>query len=157
MLTSNDEATGKFVWESIFNDDADRQNAAFVEFYHTDATFTDPLVSVTSRNNIKAQFNALTLVTVKSAQTNVFTSDSHVMVDGIVNFAVLRGKLSIDLRVLTKFHFKGGRIIHQEDIWSLRDLLVSIPILGSFYGVCTRYFGSLSSSLITASMRKEVE
>ncbi len=72
------------------------------------------------------------------------TSKDQVSIDALCTFYFLW--LPFPIRILSRFEFgQDARIIKHEDIWSMRDLIASIWILGWFYELFRNSLGGLSS------------
>ncbi|KAJ3000644.1 hypothetical protein HDV02_004329 [Globomyces sp. JEL0801] len=67
------------------------------------------------------------------------------MVD--VTFAI--AFIPIKIRSLTKFTFNShGKVIAHEDVWSIRDIIQSIPLMGYLYQFGVGMNGTVSSHVI---------
>ena len=70
-----------------------------------------------------------------------------VIIDSTLTIGLLLGSLKI--RSITRFEFDtDGKIMHHEDIWSLRHFGLYLPLLGTIYEYTRAILGSLSSRLL---------
>ena len=130
------------------------QRNAIRTHYSTKAVFDDPLVTAKGWRAIEAQFKFLTFCTcIQVSQMKLLecttTTQDTLQMDAIVTFTFFFGWLSLPLRIISNFQFgQDGRIVHHEDVWSIRDLLASIWIVGWIYQGFRGVLGWLATLMI---------
>lgn len=123
------------------------------KYYHHDAVFTDPMLTVTGMENIQAQFRALpkfiksskaTLVRGSMAGSAVLTIDSSVT----YRLKPIPRFMKVTMRQFTVIELKNGKVASHTDHWDFYSVLSNIPFVAFFYAKFRPMFGAASSSVI---------
>lgn len=145
----------EMVYSSLLSKDQQAQQVAISEFFHADCTFNDPLVGTKSSQALLSQYKLLGLLftTVKADPVCVLLSSENgkdvVVVDGLLVLGLpLLGNV-IKMRVISKVEFVDEKIAKWEDVWSVLDLVSSVPLLGSLYGTIRTFNGWLAHTFVS--------
>ena len=80
------------------------------------------------------------------ASNNLAETRDLVVIDSILVFGLV--VVDVPIRCITRLEFNiEGLIVVHEDIWSVSDIIASMPILGSIYGLSRRFTGYFVSGL----------
>ncbi|CAG8776086.1 18709_t:CDS:1, partial [Racocetra persica] len=123
--------------------------------------FEDPLVSVQGHDNIIRQFLLLATMflnitpEIHTITDTVVAGNHHIVcIDAFIKYRLplklLLIRHEIELRTITRFEFnEQQKIVKHEDIWSLKDLLENLPIIGCIYsGIWRRCTGLVTNQLV---------
>ncbi|KNC77130.1 hypothetical protein SARC_10403 [Sphaeroforma arctica JP610] len=143
--------------------------AVFQNFYHEDASFNDPIVSVKGVANVRTQFYSLRQlftsheITSKPVVTAGAMDKNTLSIEMTAQFTVL-GLLPIRLKQITRINLcpNTARIIAHRDMWCLPDSLLEYPIIGTAYQLAKLGFGAYTTALCrliqpTMPARKKLE
>ncbi|KDO22935.1 hypothetical protein SPRG_11779 [Saprolegnia parasitica CBS 223.65] len=128
-------------------------DAIIQELYHPEATFSDPLVEVSGRDKVAAQFRVLpsfvaqshaTLIRGSMAGVSILTIDSTVTYK-LKPFPEYMGGA---LRMFTVIELEDQKVISHTDHWDIRSVLENVPMLSFFYRHLRTSVGSASSHVI---------
>ena len=139
---------------TLLSKDKKAQSQVIEEFYAPNCVFEDPLVSVNSSKSLLAQFSILSsLFKGIKAQPQCVLLSTEGTRDVVVMDSLLTFELyflgCIQMRVITKFEFLNDKIIKQEDVWSVLDLLSRVPLAGFLYGWVRRLNGAITALAMT--------
>jgi hypothetical protein len=146
------------VHASLFSTNLELQTQAITLHYAENATFDDPIVSVSGLEDIQAQFRFLTYFSQISTEiSSVLLSTTTsagltemrdlVIIDALVTFRFLL--FSLPLRQITRFEFNDqSLIVKHEDIWSLKHTISNVPVLGWIYEKSRLATGLITSKII---------
>ncbi|KAI9331826.1 hypothetical protein DFJ73DRAFT_799736 [Zopfochytrium polystomum] len=169
-------AKAKSIHASIFSTNRAHKLAILDALYSPSASFDDPLVAARGVREVEAQYLFLTLfpdIAVRSLVVAAgsgggggggFQSDAAaaliksaaaatdvVVIDAVVAFTVVPPRLwAVELRVLSRFEFSpvDGRLVRHEDVWSLRDLLAGLWLVGWVYEAWRRAVGWFTAAIL---------
>ncbi|CAI2178800.1 17539_t:CDS:2 [Funneliformis geosporum] len=152
----------RFVYSGLFTKETETQKNVIETCFDDNAVFENPMILVESRDKIINQFLLLSTffhsVTPEiHSITSKETEGNHhlVCIDSLIKYCLplpcLRSKL-ITQRVITKFEFnEQKKIIRHEDIWSLKDMVESLPVIGWLYTrVARKLNGMVTGGVILA-------
>lgn len=135
---------------TLLSKDKEAQQQVVEEFYASDCKFEDPLVSVVGNKALLAQFSILSSIFsgIRAQPQCVLLSTEGtrdvVVIDSILTFEVyFLG--SLQMRCITKYEFLDDKIVKQEDVWSVLDLLSRVPLAGWIYGGIRKVNGSVTA------------
>ena len=122
-----------------------------LDYYHPQATFDDPLVSVRGRDAILYQFMFVSwFPAVESDRISVTqteaTSFQVVFIESDVIFGIIPSWIELKLRLYTKLIFHQDQVVAHEDVWSMSHLLDNT--FGFFYRFLKSWNGILSTVLV---------
>ncbi|CAB4405730.1 unnamed protein product [Rhizophagus irregularis] len=130
---------------SIPNTDQN-QKKAIKTFYDVNSVFEDPILIVESHDKIINQFLLLSILLSIIPDIQSIT-DSEIA----GKFVLIPCKCfnsEITMRILTRLEFNEQRkIVKHEDVWSLKDLIESLPIVGFLYAEVARKFNAMAHAL----------
>ncbi|PKC73356.1 hypothetical protein RhiirA1_410665 [Rhizophagus irregularis] len=108
----------RFIYLNLYSNKKENQKKAIKTFYDVNAVFEDPILIVESHDKIINQF--LLLSTLLSIIPDI--------------------QSITDSEIAGKFQQK---IVKHEDVWSLKDLIESLPIVGFLYAEVARKFNAM--------------
>ncbi|GBC06739.1 hypothetical protein RclHR1_07000009 [Rhizophagus clarus] len=164
---SSEKAIARLVYLSLFSRKKKIQRNVITTYFDANAVFENPILLVESHDQIINQFHLLSsffyTITpeIQSVTDSKIVGNHHlVCIDASIkyrlslqflSFSCLRvvfGKNSkccnscnneFTLRIISRFEFnEQQKIVKHEDIWSLKDLLESLPIVGWLYAEIAR-------------------
>ncbi|PKY38845.1 hypothetical protein RhiirA4_392567, partial [Rhizophagus irregularis] len=116
------------------------QKKAIKTFYDVNSVFEDPILIVESHDKIINQFLLLSILLSIIPDIQSIT-DSEIAGNKCFNS-------EITMRILTRLEFNEQRkIVKHEDVWSLKDLIESLPIVGFLYAEVARKFNAMAHAL----------
>ncbi|CAG8629126.1 12310_t:CDS:2, partial [Funneliformis caledonium] len=144
-LTNSSVSTiARFVLSGLFSNNSEIQKNVIETCFDVNAVFENPMILVESRDKIINQFLLLStffhsITPEIHSVTSKKTEENHhlVCIDSLIKYRLplpcLRSN-DITQRVITKFEFnEQQKIVRYEDIWSLKDMVESLPIIGWIY------------------------
>ncbi|PKK57755.1 hypothetical protein RhiirC2_763799 [Rhizophagus irregularis] len=158
----------RFIYLNLYSNKKENQKKAIKTFYDVNAVFEDPILIVESHDKIINQFLLLSsllsiIPDIQSITDSEIAGNHHlVCIDSIIKFQspllfpclrlpclrLIFGKNNkfseITMRILTRLEFnEQQKIVRHEDIWSLKDLVESLPIVGFLYADVARKFNAM--------------
>ncbi|GES77177.1 hypothetical protein GLOIN_2v1649122 [Rhizophagus clarus] len=152
---TNVKDIAKFIHLNLYSNKKEYQKNVIKTFYDNNAVFEDPIVLVESHDKIINQFLLLSTILsiipdTQSITDSEIAGNHHlVCIDSMIKFRfplrfpclrLIFGKNNkcfnneVNMRILTRFEFnEQQKIVRHEDIWSLKDLIESLPIVGFLY------------------------
>ncbi|CAG8467589.1 5218_t:CDS:2 [Ambispora gerdemannii] len=160
--TKSHKAIAREVHNILYSKRTDLHDLVIYQYMDGNAVFEDPLVYVQGHSNIIQQFCLLAAVfpgitpEVHSV-TECATAGNHhlVIIDAIIKYRLpirllffLRQEL--ELRTISRFEFnEQKKIVRHEDVWSMKDLVENLPLIGWLYAeVIRKSTGYLSSQFV---------
>ena len=121
------------VHNALYNtNDKSLQEQAY-QFIDNNCSFVDPVVTLYTKREIICNF-ALVRGLHPQSEIHHISIDNVVIFDATITYWVLF--IPITIRQFSKFRLadNGGiKVVKIEDIWSLNDLFLNIPIYGRFH------------------------
>ncbi|ETW09066.1 hypothetical protein H310_01526 [Aphanomyces invadans] len=121
-------------------------------YYHPDAVFSDPIVTVHGRDKIAAQFRALKTIFYSYTATTLRASFAGdiLTIDSVASgrFRPFPHYFGCSIRIFTILHVKNHQVISHTDHWDLKSVVESIPVLSSLYPKVRRVLGYSSTKVI---------
>lgn len=124
----------------------------------------EPIIFVKGQDEIIRQFffTATIFISVTaeiySITDSMIAGNHHIVsVDALIKYRLplkpILFRQEIELRTITKWEFNGqNKIVRHEDIWSIKDLVETLPCVGWIYS----YFGRKSVGLFIYQLAKNI-
>ncbi|CAB4383515.1 hypothetical protein RhiirA5_420096 [Rhizophagus irregularis] len=177
---SSEKAIARLVYLSLFSKKKEIQRNVVTTYFDVNAVFENPILLVESHDQIINQFHLLSAFfyaitpEIQSVTNSKIAGNHHlVCIDALIkyrfplqfpSFPCLRivfGKNSqfcnncnneFTLRIISRFEFnEQHKIVRHEDIWSLKDLLESLPVVGWIYAeIARKLTGMVTGGVVIA-------
>ncbi|KAL1919348.1 uncharacterized protein VTP21DRAFT_2041 [Calcarisporiella thermophila] len=143
-------ALAKRVFNSLYSLDRDMHNEVLKSCYDTKAVFENPFVYIEGIEDIRRHFDSFNRffstfeASILSISESKLFNNSVVLVDQVIKSRVYF--VPLEVRCVTRLEVnERGKIVRHEDIWSLKDLMASFPVVGWMYGnVMRRVLSAIS-------------
>ncbi|RIA83411.1 hypothetical protein C1645_809237 [Glomus cerebriforme] len=176
---TNIKEIAKYVHSNLFSKRKDSQKDVIETYYDANAVFENPILLVESHNRIINQFLLPSTLfysitpEIQSITNSEIAGNHHlVCIDALIRyrlpirFPCLRLIFSknnkclnneVTLRVISRFEFNEQRkIVRHEDIWSLKDLIESLPIIGFLYVEIARKLAGMITGCVVIVAKEMV-
>ncbi|KXS22133.1 hypothetical protein M427DRAFT_50494 [Gonapodya prolifera JEL478] len=166
-----------YIYQKMYSTSRSAHEDVISNYYAQDAVFSDPIVMVTGKSDVGAQFIGLealfSSITNKVHGVSVFPTYSPPwddptalpVTDATRRFAIVHATstfttsvgVSIPVRTFTQFEFRNVEekgparwvVVRHEDTWSVWDLMLPITVMKAANTWWRRVFGRGSSEWIT--------
>ncbi|CAB4389642.1 hypothetical protein RhiirA5_131147 [Rhizophagus irregularis] len=148
----------------LYSKRKDEQQNIIRTYYDTNAVLEEPIIFVKGQDEIIRQFffTATIFISVTaeiySITDSMIAGNHHIVsVDALIKYRLplkpILFRQEIELRTITKWEFNGqNKIVRHEDIWSIKDLVETLPCVGWVYS----YFGRKSVGLFIYQLAKNI-
>ena len=131
MVSTDQLQIATIVHNALYNTDSLKlQNQAF-QFVADDCQFVNPMVHVFNKNQIFSKFGALTKLSPTTKVHLITSANNTVMIDCTVTYTAL---IPFSVRHVTKMSIRNSKVTFIDDVWSVQDLILGLPLVGNFYG-----------------------
>ena len=131
MVSTDQLQIATIVHNALYNTGSLKLQNQACQFISDDCEFVNPVVQLYNKNQLHSKFGTLTSLS-PTTKVHAITSANHqVMIDCTVTYTAI---FSFSIRHVTKMTIKGSQVALIEDVWSVQDLILGLPVLGSIYG-----------------------
>ncbi|KAG9296704.1 hypothetical protein G9A89_001336 [Geosiphon pyriformis] len=154
------------VHSTLFSRRTDAQEAVILKYFDGNAVFEDPIIHVQGHSDIIQQFCLIAAMFPHIASevhsvTDCESAGNHhlVIIDAVIKFRLPIKFLffirqTVELRTISRFEFnEQKKIVRHEDVWSLKDLIETLPIIGWLYAEIVRKSTGYLSSRFVAGVK----
>ncbi|RIA89628.1 hypothetical protein C1645_771806 [Glomus cerebriforme] len=171
----SEKAIARLVYLSLFSKTKEVQKNIITTYFDANAVFENPILLVESHDQIINQFFLLSVFfysitpEIQSITNSEIAGNHHlVCIDALIKYhfplyppfmclRVMFGKNNqfcnnkFTLRIISRFEFnEQHKIVRYEDIWSLKDLVESLPIVGWLYAeIVRKLMGMVTGGLVS--------
>ncbi|KAI9141027.1 hypothetical protein BKA69DRAFT_1125211 [Paraphysoderma sedebokerense] len=144
----------KEVHSALFSLSTESQNAVLNAYFDKEARYEDPLIMSYTPSSIRQIFRTNKFI-FSSIDKHILsvaeTSSSNViMIDALITYTLKYVPVKVVVRTVSKFEVNTatGKVMLQEDIWSIKDFINQVPIVGSLYSSIVRPAVGTVASLV---------
>ncbi|CAG8621582.1 14685_t:CDS:2 [Dentiscutata erythropus] len=161
MNDKTEKEVAREIHSTLYSKKKNAQKHVIERYFDVNAVFEDPIVSIQGHDKIIRQFILLSTMFLNITpeihtitDTEVAGNHHIVSIDAFIKYRLplklLLIRNEIELRTITRFEFnEQQKIVKHEDIWSLKDLLENLPIIGCVYsGIGRRFTGIVTNQLV---------
>ena len=157
MVAAEQRQVAKTVHNALYSGDLAEQSRALSAHLDDDCVYTDPMLSLNAKHGIQSSFALVAKYLAPTPSVHSTTSDQNIVTidcTTIYKWGFKFFTVPVPLRTITTFTFGGGKIVKIEEVWSLRDLYLHVPVLGPLYRnyllpASGRVFTKLGQALIS--------
>ena len=130
MVSTDQLQIATIVHNALFNTDSVKLQSQAFSFVADDCEFINPIVHTFNKVQLQSTFSSLTKMSPTTTVHAITSASKQVMIDCTVTYNTM---IPFSIRHVTKMSISSGKVSMIEDVWSVQDLVLGVPVIGRIY------------------------